>query len=166
MAKIALCRVDGRMVHGQVATNWVGFTHSQRIIIIDDTVAADPFMTQVMEMAAPSQTVLSVYTVAKAVEEWKKDEFGPKGPVMIIFKTIATAYEAFRQGFNFKELMVGGVPSGNGRIKVHGPIHIDQDEAKMLNELDQLGVYVYFKVVLNTNHEDWSIVKKRHFPNM
>ena len=166
MAKIALCRVDARMVHGQVATNWVGFTHSQHIIIIDDTVAADPFMTQVMEMAAPSQTELSVYTVAKAVEEWKKDEFGPKGPVMIIFKTIATAYEAFRQGFNFEELMVGGVPSGNRRIKVHGPIHIDQDEAKMLNELDQLGVYVYFKVVLNTNHEDWSIVKKRHFPNM
>ncbi len=166
MAQISLCRVDARMVHGQVATNWVGFTHSKRIIIVDDTVAADSFMTQVMEMATPSQTTLSVYTVADAVEEWKKDQFGSVGPVMVIFRTIDSAYAAFRSGFDFKELMVGGVPSGNGRIKVHGPIHISEDEAQKLNELDQSGVYVYFKVVLNTNHEDWSSVKKHHFPNL
>jgi len=166
MAKLVLVRVDARMVHGQVATNWVGFTHANRIIIIDNAVAADPFMSQVMQMAAPSQTTLDVYTVEKAVEEWKRNEFGNGGPVMIIFKTISTAYEAYRQGFGFGELMVGGVPSGQGRVKVHGPVHISEEEAVQLNELSESGVYVYFKVVLNTNHEDWKVVKDRHFPKI
>ena len=36
---IVLARIDNRLLHGIVATQWAGRSGAQRIMIIDDTVA-------------------------------------------------------------------------------------------------------------------------------
>ena len=41
MAKKLAVRVDDRLIHGQVVTQWVKVFHAQKIVVIDDQVAID-----------------------------------------------------------------------------------------------------------------------------
>ncbi len=44
MANIVLCRIDSRLIHGQVVTKWVGQSQANRIAVVSDELDADPFM--------------------------------------------------------------------------------------------------------------------------
>ena len=39
--KINLCRIDDRLIHGQVATVWAKEANAERIIVCSDEVAKD-----------------------------------------------------------------------------------------------------------------------------
>ena len=43
MRNIVLARVDDRLIHGEVVTAWTPSLSANRIVIVDDTVAADKF---------------------------------------------------------------------------------------------------------------------------
>ncbi len=44
MANIVLCRIDSRLIHGQVVTKWVGQSQANRIAVVSDELDSDPFM--------------------------------------------------------------------------------------------------------------------------
>ena len=45
MKKIALIRVDDRLMHGQVVVSWIPYLKVDEVLIIDDEYATDEFMT-------------------------------------------------------------------------------------------------------------------------
>ena len=46
MAELALVRIDARMIHGQVVTQWIKRLSCTRIIMVDDQFSADPIHEQ------------------------------------------------------------------------------------------------------------------------
>lgn len=68
MAQIRLIRIDFRLIHGQVITKWFGSTMSNEIVIIDDDLSKDDFMTSIYEMSAPPGAKVTVYDVENAVK--------------------------------------------------------------------------------------------------
>ena len=66
---IDLVRVDFRMIHGQVITQWVKKFSTQYIIAVDDELAEDDFMQEVYKMAAPRGVKVEILSIAKAVEK-------------------------------------------------------------------------------------------------
>ena len=54
---IVLARIDNRLLHGIVATQWAGRSGAQRIMIIDDTVANNELTKASMKLARPTGTV-------------------------------------------------------------------------------------------------------------
>ena len=75
MAKIELARVDFRLIHGQIITRWRKVIAINKIIVIDDILAADEFMTKVYASAAPSDITVKVYTEEKALRLWNKNQY-------------------------------------------------------------------------------------------
>ena len=51
MANIVLCRIDSRLIHGQVVTKWVGQSQANRIAVVSDELDANPFMKNIYLMA-------------------------------------------------------------------------------------------------------------------
>ena len=47
MANVKIARVDFRLIHGQVITKWIKYYPVDKIIIIDDVLAADEFMKEI-----------------------------------------------------------------------------------------------------------------------
>ena len=41
------CRVDSRLIHGQVIARWTVRDRTQKIIIVDDPLVADDFMKDI-----------------------------------------------------------------------------------------------------------------------
>ena len=57
---ISLCRIDDRLIHGQVATQWLKYSGANYILIVDDSVAADTFLVQICKTLAPNGITVEV----------------------------------------------------------------------------------------------------------
>ena len=57
MPNIVLTRIDERLIHGQVATQWSGVVGANLLLVANDKVATDTFRQGLMDMAAPSKLV-------------------------------------------------------------------------------------------------------------
>lgn len=61
-------RIDDRLIHGQIITAWCGFLKISEIIVIDDRIASDATMQNIMLMGVPADYKASVVSVSKAKE--------------------------------------------------------------------------------------------------
>lgn len=166
MGKIALARIDSRLIHGQVCTQWLARLGARRILIIDDDVAADPFLFQVMQLATPIGTKLEVLSTAQAGEKWKENQFGEPDPILILFKSVPMLHKAHLAGCKLSTLQVGGIGGGPGRINVVGPIALDEADAKMLTEMAADGMDIFFQTVPDAGRVSWAEVKNKFFKNL
>lgn len=163
MADIRLVRIDFRLIHGQVITKWFKQTMANEILIIDDALSQDEFMANIYTMSAPPGAKVSVYSVEKAVEEWKNNGLGD-GKLFILFKNVDQTYKAWKAGFPLPEVQIGGLGSAPGRKVVFGPITMDDADAKRLHEMDQNGVYVYLHQVPEEGKMEFKkVIEKNDF---
>lgn len=72
MSNIVLARIDDRLIHGQVMTAWVQYTGGNEIVIADDKVANDPFLSAVITGAVPKHLKAEAMTLEKAADYLRK----------------------------------------------------------------------------------------------
>ena len=65
MPDIRLTRIDNRLIHGQVATQWCGVVGANLLLVANDAVAADEFRQSLMNMAAPAYAQTRFFTIQK-----------------------------------------------------------------------------------------------------
>lgn len=104
MAEIKMTRVDFRLVHGQIVVKWCKACDVDKIVVIDDVVASDDFMSQIYASAAPAGVVVKSYSQEKAKRLWEKNRFGEKSKVLILFKDIDTCYAMIKGGMELKSV--------------------------------------------------------------
>ncbi len=146
MAKINLIRIDSRLIHGQVITKWVKVAHANRIIIVDDALANDEFMSDVYTMAAPKGVSVEILSIEKALEEWEKNKLGD-GTILLLFKDVATCYELFKRGFPMEQVQIGGLASAPGRVTVLRAVSFDKQDVEQLKEMEEKGVKVVLHII-------------------
>lgn len=47
---IVLCRIDNRLIHGQVGVTWLSHSGANLILIADDEVVNDPIQKSIMQI--------------------------------------------------------------------------------------------------------------------
>lgn len=141
MGKIALCRVDYRLAHGQVAFTWVRALSAKKIVIMDEDVAKDKLALKIMQAGLKGTKVVA-YSIEKGVQEYEKDKFGA-GNIIVIFRNVENAYKAYQQGFKFRHLNVAQVPMEEGRKRVVATMCLNEKEMDILTELHEDDVDVY-----------------------
>lgn len=141
--KISLCRVDERLIHGQVMTAWVKKCWIKKIILIDDELASDDFMKEVLTLSAPSGVKVEVRSVEDALQTINNS--GNDESTLLLFKEIKFAYELFKVGYDLKELNIGNVGSSPVRKAITNQVYLSEEEKNMCRELNEKGVYVYIQ---------------------
>ena len=74
--EFVLARIDTRLLHGQVATNWTKATHPNRIIVVSDSVSKDELRKKLIEQAAPPGVRAHVIPLDKLVQVYNDPRFG------------------------------------------------------------------------------------------
>lgn len=166
MAKIGLVRIDSRLIHGQVCTQWLYRTGSKKVYIIDDVASKDTFLSSIYKMACPVGVELETISTDDAGKRWASNQLGELEPIFVLFKNMPEAYKAYTKGFRYPDLQVGGIGGGAGRKNVMGPISFDDEDAKMLNEMVSMGLNAYFQPVPDDKKVPWSDVKSKHYQNL
>lgn len=146
MAKIVLCRVDSRLVHGQVMTKWVQQSNANEIIIVSDPVSKDQFLLDIYRMSAPPGMEIRCYNKEDTVQLWKEGQL-LKGNTLLLFADIATLHQVCLQGVAIKEVQIGGLGGGPSRKVVYKNITLDEMDAGELEELADLGISIRFQTI-------------------
>ena len=166
MGQLALVRIDARLIHGQVCTQWLYRTGAKKIYIIDDTIARDEFLAEIFYMATLVGTKLEVITAEEAGKRWVENGLGDTEPIFILFKGMKMAHKAYYAGFRYPSLQVGSIGGGAGRKNVLGPISFSDEDARMFEEMVKDGVDGYFQPVPEDKKTPWADVKAKHYPDM
>lgn len=153
MAEIAVVRVDSRLIHGQVLSRWVSAVNANRIIIIDNDLSIDPYVTSIYKMSTPPGTELDIMNTRQAAAAYKKNSFG-EGVAIVMFKKLGQAMEAHRLGFAFTELQLAGLGSGPDRKHVFRTVSVSDKGAAILKQLHADGVRVYFQSLPDEPEQD------------
>ncbi|MEB7885937.1 PTS system mannose/fructose/N-acetylgalactosamine-transporter subunit IIB [Serratia fonticola] len=146
MANIVLCRIDSRLIHGQVVTKWVGQSQANRIAVVSDELEADPFMKSIYLMAAPPNVKVDCYGNQSFAAAWRENQLG-EGNVLVLFPNLVTVQQAVVDGFDVKNIQVGGLGGGPNRKAVFQNITLDEADVEILRDLQQRGVTVFFQTI-------------------
>jgi PTS system mannose-specific IIB component len=137
-----LVRIDDRLIHGQVMTGWCKSKPIKKIQIVDDVVAADSFMVNVLRLAAPAGLEVVAESVEKSVKSLQENT-SPE-TTLILMKYPKTARQLYDAGITFDALNIGGMGMGPGRKNVFKNTSISSDEYKVLKSLEDDGVKITF----------------------
>lgn len=142
---VVFYRIDDRLIHGQIMTGWSKVYNATRIFVVDDKVAKDPFMCEVMKMAVPRDYDVSALTVEDAIEAIKNDP--PELRTIVLSKTPDAMQRLLEGGVEMKELNLGGMGYLAGRKMILRNIQVSPAELDQLKAIAAKGVRVFCQIV-------------------
>ena len=145
IAELGLVRIDDRLIHGQVIAVWCKQRRFSRIVIVDDGVAADSFMQEVLSLAAPPGLQVDVFSI----EDGKvlNEDTSNWDTTMVLMKTPLAAKRLHDGGLEYNALNIGGIGSGPGRKNIFKNIAASEEEIAALKYLRDKGVEITFLTV-------------------
>lgn len=145
MAKIVLARIDDRLVHGQVMTQWLQYSGGNHIVIVDSDVAADSFNTNMMKMAVPRSVKLDVFTEEEGAE--KINGLPESAKIIILAKKPQVFDKLIEDGLEIDTVIVGGMGQNQERRKLYKNIAASDEEREAFRKIIDQGVDLNIQVV-------------------
>lgn len=145
MTNVVLCRVDSRLIHGQVMTKWIQQAQANRIVIISDSVSKDLFLLDIYKMSAPPGIEIDCYSEEDAVKKWIEDEIS--GKVLLLFPDLKTVHNVLEAGIKVDKIQIGGLGGGPNRKVIYQNITLDDVDVEILKGFDDKGVEIIFQTI-------------------
>jgi mannose/fructose/N-acetylgalactosamine-specific phosphotransferase system component IIB len=137
--KIALVRVDDRLIHGQVVLGWVRMVGATRIVVADDAVAKDEIQKTLMQFAVPPGVETSIISVEEAGTALAHDGF-PDDTVMVLARGPQELLRLMAAGVPLTKVNVGNVRAADGRERLTKEVAAGSDDLAAWQALDAAGV--------------------------
>jgi PTS system mannose-specific IIB component/fructoselysine and glucoselysine-specific PTS system IIB component len=139
---LALCRVDDRLIHGQVVIGWGVPLGVELIVLVDDTVAANQWEQEIYRMAVPPGVAVEFASQAEAVRRLGEWEHDPR-PVFLLTGDVAGMAALVTAGEGvIRRVNLGGVHHGSGRSERLRYLYLTESEANLLRRLEAGGTVV------------------------
>jgi mannose/fructose/N-acetylgalactosamine-specific phosphotransferase system component IIB len=139
---IVLLRVDERLIHGQVVVGWGGPLHADRIVVVDDEIAASPWEQELYCLGVPPEMEAHFASVAQArpqLEEWRTG--GRR--VIVLVRDVGTALRLAEGGLLAgDEVNLGGIHHAEGRERVLPYLHLSDGDRDTLRQIASAGAVV------------------------
>ena len=139
---LVLCRVDDRLIHGQVVVGWGQPLGIQRIVLADDEVAKSAWEQDLYRMAVPSGLEVVFATVAVAgalLRSWESDT----RRTAVLLGSIEAAAQLFHAAPGVvRKINLGGIHHRPGRVERLPYVYLSPEEYRLLTELAAEGAEI------------------------
>ena len=122
---VELCRIDDRLLHGQVAVTWVGAVAPEAILIANDEAATNEMSKLALKMAKPAGVKLAIKTIDDAIALLNNPN-AAKIKICLITRTIQD------------RINIGGVKNKEGGKMIAAAVCLDDEDLAALKELRTL----------------------------
>lgn len=139
-------RVDDRLIHGQVATRWSTGLRVNRIMVIDDTVAANDTEKAILRMAAPAGVNTSILGFDKAVANIQNGNYEGQR-VMLIVKSPVTLVKMLEAGVELLPVNIGNLSNRPGTTQYKKSVSMTPEEKEAVDTLLKAGIHVTAQMV-------------------
>lgn len=154
MPNILLTRIDNRLIHGQVATQWTSFIGANLLLVANDKVAGDPMRQGLMDMAAPAGAQTRYFTIEKTINIIGKA--ADRQLIFIICENPQDVLRLVEGGVPIKKVNIGNMHMAEGKRQVAGVIAVDDADVAAFKKLQELGVELEIQKVPTEGKEDIS----------
>jgi mannose/fructose/N-acetylgalactosamine-specific phosphotransferase system component IIB len=139
---IVLCRIDDRLIHGQVVIGWGRALSINLIILVDDQVAASEWEQELYRMSVAPDIEVRFVTIAQAARQmadWETN--GKRGMVLTgDLETMAALHDANPQLIH--SINLGGIHHRAGRRERLPFLYLTDQELRTLVDLESRGAVI------------------------
>jgi len=151
MPDIVLTRIDARLIHGQVATQWCGSVGANLLLVANDDVAGNDMRQGLMNMAAPSYAQTRYFTIEKTCAIISKAS--PQQHIAIICDCPQDVLRLVEGGVPIKKVNIGNMHMADGKRQVATSVAVNDDDVACFKKLQDLGVELEIRRVPSTAAE-------------
>jgi PTS system mannose-specific IIB component/fructoselysine and glucoselysine-specific PTS system IIB component len=139
---IVLCRVDERLIHGQVVVGWGERLHVERIVVVDDQLRESAWEQELYCLGVPPSMTAEFVSVEEAragYARWQED-----GERLVLLVRDVPTLERLAAGglLSGQEVNLGGIHSGPGRTRVLPYLFLDEEERAALRRIRESGTTI------------------------
>ena len=138
MLDIVLTRIDARLIHGQVATQWCGSVGANLLLVANDEVAGNEMRQGLMNMAAPAYAQTRFFTIEKTCAIISKAS--PQQHIAIICDCPQDVLRLVEGGVPIKKVNIGNMHMAEGKRQVATSVAVNDDDVACFKKLQDLGV--------------------------
>lgn len=151
MPNIVLTRIDNRLLHGQVATQWTKAIGANLILVANDDVAKSKMRQGLMTMAAPNGVAVRFWTLQKTIDTIHKA--ADRQLIFIICENPEDVLTLVEGGVPIKKVNIGNMHMAEGKRQVAGVVAVDDEDVEAFKKLRDLGVELEIRKVPTESSE-------------
>lgn len=146
MRELVLVRIDDRLIHGQVVTQWIAASHGNSILIIDDQLVNNVMMVRMLKAIAPPGITVDIKATTDAIKSLKQ-ETQNKENLVILVKIPQVLELLIDNGIAIPKIILGGMGLTPQRKKFNKNVSASPDEVECIERIIQKGVPMYYQLV-------------------
>ena len=143
---IKLCRVDHRLLHGQVAFSWCHSLGADCILIANDAVAVDDIRIAAMRLAQPNGVKLVIKNMNDSIQALNSG-VTDKYKLLIVIESIADAYRLANSCKIITSINLGGTKKQENTHQLGLAVHVNSQDCKELHDLIENGIEIEIRQV-------------------
>lgn len=152
---VVLARIDQRLVHGIVVTQWYKSVQAKRIMVVDDELSQDEEQKSVMRLSKPSGTGMSIISRETAINNFNNGKYDNHN-VLLLVKEPETLIDLVNGGVSIPKINVGIIFDRDDREKLTKNVALNDKEKMDLKTLEDMGIPVQFQFVPSDKEEPLS----------
>ena len=149
---ILLTRIDNRLIHGQVATQWNSTLGANLILVANDDVAGNKMRQNLMNMAAPTGVATRFFSLQKTIDVIHNAS--PKHHIFLVAENPSDVLTLVKGGVPIRKVNIGNMHMSEGKRQVATSVAVDDADVAAFKELQDLGVELEIRRVPSTPAED------------
>ena len=150
---ILLNGIDERLIHGQILSSWIRKYRVELLVVLDDSLADDPFAQSVFTMAM-SKDVDVLFMALQPGIRWLQEHMADQMRTMVLFRNLSSFHRAFHLGYTAEALNIGSMIAGPHRKRLTIDVFATAEEIQMMKELLISGVSIQMQVVETETRTD------------
>lgn len=139
---VVLYRIDDRLVHGQVVVGWGRALDLERVILVDDEVAASPWEQDLYRMAMPAGMSVLFSSVSDAVPRLAQWNAEPVRTAVLVGSVDAAVVLSNSDPGALRQLNLGGIHHRPGRTERLPYLYLTDAEYTQLAALEAKGAQI------------------------
>jgi PTS system N-acetylgalactosamine-specific IIB component len=143
---ILLTRIDNRLIHGQVATQWTSTIGANLILVANDDVASNKMRQKLM--AAPQGVATRYFSVQKTIDVIHKA--AARQHIFLIVENPEDALRLVKGGVPIKKLNIGNMHMSEGKRQVATSVAVNDEDVAAFRALQDAGVELSIQRVPST----------------
>lgn len=138
MPNIVLTRIDNRLLHGQVSTQWSSSIGANLILVANDEVSQNKMRQRLMDMAAPTGVDTRYFSIDKTIEIIHKAADRQK--IFIICENPQDVLRLVEGGVPIDKVNIGNMHMAEGKRQVATSVAVDEDDVEVFKKLQEKNI--------------------------
>lgn len=151
---IIAVRIDGRLIHGQVANLWTTKLNITRIMVVDDEVAKNDIEKSGLKLATPAGVKLSVLPIEKAANNILAGKYDSQR-LLVIARKPDRLLKLVELGVPLEEINVGNMSQTDETRSITKSINVVDQDVEVFKQLNDKGVRLVAQMVPSDKAEDF-----------